>query len=214
MKFISIALFILPLASCTKSKSPTSGETKIAHEATCQTDTSTCSSVDIEHPKAKESYEFGCTAKDGYSCYRLGQFFETKAQDSAAAIKSYEQSCTYKYEEGCQDEKELRSKLCYLEKKTEFCKGEPEGEYRILVFLEKLDPKYKDAFIKHDFSYDLKLQSAQELFAKRFKEKNVKLLEALKLAQTRGHHDGDDAETLQRDIWILEGHEHMLDSVE
>lgn len=173
----------------------------------CKKDASSCASLDIDHPRAKEAYEMGCQARDAYSCYRLGQYFEVRAFRIPAAIEQYGQSCKFGYKDGCADEKNLRSHLCYLKKQRAFCKGEPEGEFKIFVFLETLNPKYKNAFYRHNFSTGLQLEEVRKLYRKRLAERNTKLLEALKLSLINGRHDADDAESLQQDILVLEGKE-------
>ncbi len=176
----------------------------------CKDKPATCSSLDIDIPQAKISYEYGCERKDAYSCYRLGQFFEVRRVDIPSAISAYQKSCELKYSEGCDDERKLRSELCYVEKNRAFCKGEPKGEYRILVFLETLNPKYKDAFIQHDFDTSFSVKPVQGLYDRRIKARDAKLLDALKLARKKGKHDGHDAETLNAAIEFLEGKRESL----
>lgn len=218
-----IFVFLFLLLSCTKSANDYTKSTDDSSEGTasvsqatneldqCRKNSESCASIDIEKPDAREAYQIGCEANNFYSCYRLGQYHEIKSSNIEEAIKAYSKSCDGKYAEGCEDETSLRSKLCFIDQKKEFCKGEPKDEYRILVFLQTLDPKYRDAFVDHNFSYPFTLEQVKTLYNKRIDEQNKMLLEALLVAQKQGHHDGADAEGLQTAIWKLEGNKKMLE---
>lgn len=219
---IKIAIACLLLAACTKS--PNSNTTTDVTPALvplpsntlnlCRQDLETCASVNIDLPEAKEAYQLGCDGNQYYSCFRLGQFYEIKALNPPEALKAYEKSCSGKDSYGCENETALRSKLCFLEKKKEFCKGEPKGEYRILLFLETLDAKYQDAFMDHHFSEPFTLEPTLALYKKRLAERNKKLLAVLRNVRKQGKQDGQNAENLQDAIWELEGKENLIDDHE
>lgn len=211
----TLFLSILLLTACTKDpkSTTTSPETSevLSTIDLCRKTPSHCSSVDIEKPEAKEAYQIGCDASDYYSCYRLGQFYETINVNVDEAVKAYTRSCSGNDPYGCKSEVSLRSKLCFIENKKEYCKGEPTGEYRILAFLRTSDSKYQDSFIDHNFSEPFTIEQVKTLYEKRITERSKKLLAALRIAKRKGKHDGANAESLQADIWRLEGNEKMLE---
>lgn len=217
VRTLCILLFLL--SACTKKdglESVTPTEPTEASKPSdaldaCRKDAKECASIDIENAAAQEAYQIGCDANNFYSCFRLGQYHEVKSSNFDEAVKAYSKSCSGKDTYGCESEISMRSKLCFLEKKTKFCKGEPAGEYRILIFLETLDPKYQDAFVSHNFSDPFTLEQVKTLYEKRMSEKNKKLLAALRTAKKKGQRDGADSEGLQADIWKLEGNEKMLE---
>lgn len=216
-KIFIISLFLL--MACTKNSGSNAKSSNSSAEISplsntldqCRKNSKDCAAIDIEKAEAKEAYQIGCDANDFYSCFRLGQYYETKALNMEEAVKAYGRSCTGKDSYGCEGELELRSKLCFLEKKKEFCKDKPTGEYRILVFLESFESEYQDAFISHNFSEPFLFDQTKKLYEKRIAEKNKKLLAALRAAKKQGKHDGADAKSLQADIWKLEGNEKMLE---
>lgn len=164
-----------------------------------------CSEVNTDHPEAQKAFQKGCDSKDFYSCYRLGQYLEHTKNEYAEAIKFYEVACSGKDEYGCESSYDLHMKLCHDKDQKKFCGvKEPQGEYRILEFLEGED-KYQDAFITHDFSYDFQHKKVVELFEKLTKVKDQRLLKALQLARTQGKHDGASAEGLSDSIRNITG---------
>lgn len=173
----------------------------------CLKDSKDCGSVESENPQAEVAFTKGCDAKDFYACYRLGQFYQfAKKPDVANALKYYEMACAGKDKYGCEGSYALTMELCYDKKQKKYCGiKEPQGEYRIMAFFEKFDPKYKDAFVNHDFSYALDNKKLKAQYEKLVKKKNKKLLEALLYAKEHGHHDGADAESLHDDIDRMQG---------
>lgn len=217
------AMLFLFLANCNRNEdkepnvnppSPTPQAKIPLTLADCKKSIVNCASIDIERSDAKEAYDFGCNAGDFYACFRLGQYLEIKSKNIMEALKAYEKSCLGKDQNGCESETELRMDLCYIKQMKSYCKGEPVGEYRILLFLQELNPKYEDIFVNRDFDKPFSLEAVKILYEKRLKEKNKKLLKALKISQKRGHHDGADSEGLQLDIWRLEGNSKMLKQYE
>lgn len=173
---------------------------------TCLKDSKDCGSVESENPEALKAYTKGCDAKDFYACYRLGQLYQFgKKPQITEALKYYEISCAGQDKYGCDASYELVMEQCYVKKQKKYCgKKEPQGEYRIMAFFEKFDPKYKDAFINHNFSYSLDNKKLAAQYKKLVKQKNKKLLEALLLSKEQGKHDGDDSETLYHDIKLMQ----------
>ncbi len=206
VQFVFLIIAVACLTGCLKVKDQNEIpkvikplETKVTLES-CEKDFTLCAAVDIESSEAKQSYEKGCEAKEFYACFRLGQLHELKNKDFMTAVKSYEIGCNGFDQFSCEAEIELRSTQCYLENNKEFCKGEPTGEYRILLFLQSLSPKYQDAFVNHNFLYSFSLEEVSSLYKKRLIEKNPKLLSALNYAKKNGRHDGVNSERLQEDI--------------
>jgi hypothetical protein len=102
----------------------------------CEKDAKKCSSLDIDHPRAREAYQIGCDKKDAYSCFKLGQYLDVKETNAREAVKLYDTGCKIDPQNKmiCDAARDKGDKLCYLENISEFCRGEPMGEYRILVF--------------------------------------------------------------------------------
>lgn len=177
--------------------------TLIAHadEATCLKTGTTCSDVDIDAGGAEASYRKGCDAGEMYSCSRLGQWLEIKKHEDEKALDAYERGCKGKDEFGCEQAKELRPTLCYIDGKKKFCDGsEPQGEFRVLVFLRTLNPKYADSFDGVDFDRGMGRKEIETLFQKRVKAKNKVVLKALERTLKSHKHDGADAEMVRYSI--------------
>lgn len=199
---------LIGILGCTE-KDPNRNENaplaKVITLADCKKDVKKCEAVDIDSVEAKEAYLYGCDHSEAYSCFRWGQFLEEKLKDKMAALEAYNKACLGKDSYGCDAGQELRSQLCYLENKKEVCRGEPQGEYRALLFLRDRDEKWLDCLVKHDFDVGFHMDEVEKLYRQRLKEKDSLLLKALKLAKEKGHHDGADAETLNDDIDVIEG---------
>lgn len=176
-----------------------------------KTKTDHCAEVDMDSPDAQSSYTLGCEAQNFYSCYRLGQFFQTKKNNEKEAIRYYEIACGGKDEYGCESSYDLHMKLCYDNLDPNYCgKKDPKGVYRVIAYLENYDPKYEDAFFEWDFDGAFFNARAEKMFQAAVKERNPKLLENLLLAQKKGKHDGANAEGLTETIRILKGSKPSL----
>lgn len=175
--------------------------TAMADEVSCFKAGSGCSDIDIDSPKAEAAFKLGCDKNDFYSCARLGQFYEVKNKDLVKAALAYDKSCAGKDSYGCTGSYDVYMELCFLQQKKELCgKREPKGDFRVIAYLTNFDPKYSDAFATHSFESRWTLKPAAELFEKRVKEKNKKLLRALEREMKSKRHDGADAEGLRHFI--------------
>ena len=180
--------------------------TTFATEKECFEQGKNCSEVDIDSPKAEMAFKRGCNAKDYYSCYRLGQFYELNKHNLALASNYYEISCKGEDKNGCDSLREAKQVLCYVQQKSVYCaKLEPVGDYRVMAYLRRFDPKYADAFSKHNFGNPWEVKEAKALYEKRKQEKNKKLLEVLEKELKSGKHDGADAEDLHYDVECMRG---------
>jgi hypothetical protein len=188
---IFLALLLLPLSA-------------LADEATCFQSGKTCAEVDIDSARAEAAFAKGCAAADAFSCSRSGQLFEVRRNDSERALGFYDRGCKGGDSFGCEQAKELRPRLCVVENKKKFCSGEPAGDYRAYLFLKTLNFKYAEGLYSHDFDRSFAFKEAEDFFQKRVKEKNRKLLKALKSARRLGRHDGNDAEMIDYNIECIE----------
>lgn len=202
MRQILILLLMTVFGACTQEhKNPSPA---VSSMETCKTDHFTCAAVKLEDAQASEAYTHGCNQKDYYSCYRLGQYHEQKSKNVDEALKAYEVACGGKDFYGCRSEQELRAKLCYVEKKSSYCKGEPAGEMRLIAFLAEQEPRYKDAFVGVKFATPFSMELTRNLYAKRREEKSHLLLEALQIAKSKSAVSGPDLEALNAEIKYLE----------
>lgn len=171
-----------------------------------------CADVDIDHPRAEEAFRAGCDKKDYSSCNRLGQYFEVNKKALEKALKYYDIACAGKDEFACKSSYDISMQFCYVQEKKAFCgKHEPKGGYRVLVYLQTFDPKYRDSFDAGNFETRFSVEKAEKLYDRLLRSKSPKLLKALEYTQKHGHHDGADAEAIQSDIWTLKGQDHMND---
>lgn len=172
----------------------------------------TCASIDINSADAKLAYKTGCDAKDFYSCFRLGQYYEVKQANLKGALVFYDKSCKGKDSFGCESYYEATMHICYILDDKNYCgKVEPRGEYRILALLENFDSQYKDAFFNHNFDSPWKIEKVGKIYQKLVKQKNKKLLEVLEYTLKNGHHDGADAEALNDDISLIKTGKSIFD---
>lgn len=193
-----LAVFCLGLAA------PAHAVGEDAQLTTCLKTGKNCSGVDLDLPGARQAYEKGCAAKDYYSCFRLGQYWEVKENSLERAVPVYERACKGGDRYGCKSSYDGHMELCYLRGLSGFCgKKKPRGEFRAMAFLETLDPRYQDAMIAHDYESGWAHEKTARLYKKRLNEKNPALLRALDAAKKSGRHDGADAEALDSDIAAL-----------
>ncbi len=178
----------------------------------CLKNPKTCASIDIDSAHANLAYKNGCDAKDFYTCFRLGQFYEVKQSNLKKALVFYSKSCKGKDSFGCESYYETTMRLCYILNNKNYCgKIEPKGEYRILAFLENFDSQYKDAFKNHNFESPWEIEKAEKIYKKLVKEKSKKLLEVLEFTLKNSHHDGADAEGLNDDISLIKTGKSIFD---
>lgn len=113
-KFILVASMLL-LGACTQTKQTTETKSEAVKESiagdTCDSNVALCSSVEMDAPNAKLSYDTGCKQNDGRSCYRLGEYLEKKESDLPNAAKAYDASCANKFEDGCKEAKKIHATL-------------------------------------------------------------------------------------------------------
>jgi len=76
----------------------------------CRENASACASVDIDDENAGEAYTIGCNKNQYFSCYKLGQYYEIKAENNEAALKAYHKACEGRDSDGCRGEQALNAK--------------------------------------------------------------------------------------------------------